>query len=137
MHRKQICSLAHQRKKTECRWPFSARLSHAANTDVESSAARQWSDAHHLGEKFAGAMPRRRSRICKRDFQVISQHILAVTAKAHALCRNIDSHSLFKPGNSFGVHANGNREAFARAPAPFRFAAMRISVGSGALLFFQ
>src|SRR5712692_917422 len=35
------------------------------------------------------------------------------------------------------MNANGNREGLARAPAPFVFAAMRISIGSGALVFFQ
>src|SRR5260370_298120 len=116
---------------------LSAYLFHAANTDVQRNAAREGSHAHHFGEKFGGAVPRRRGRICKRDFQAIPERVLAVTAKAQALGRNINGHGLFKPGNSFRMNANRNRESHPHAAAPFVFAMMRISVGSGALAFFQ
>src|SRR5260370_5599718 len=137
MHSEQIRSLAHRRQKTECRWRFSARLFHAANTDVQRNAALHWGDAHHFGEKFAGAMPGRRSRICKRNFQLISARVLALTAKAHALRRNVDGHSLFKPGNPFRITADRNCEGLAQAASPFVFTTMRISVVIRALLSFQ
>src|SRR5260370_7657776 len=137
MHSEQIRSLAHRRQKTECRWRFSARLFHAANTDVKRNAALHWGDAHHFGEKFAGAMPGRRSRICKRNFQMISGRVLALTAKAHALRRNVDGHSLFKPGNPFRMNADRNCEGLAQAAAPFVFTTIRISVRSTPLLPFQ
>src|SRR5712692_8456090 len=123
-----ICSLAHRRKKTECGWHFSIRLAHAADTDVESNAARHRSDAHNLGEEIASAAPRRRSRLLKGDFQLISQLVFAVTAEAHALRRNVHSHGLFKPGNPLRMHADGNRESLPHATAPFGFVPMDISV---------
>src|ERR1700737_3801944 len=80
---------------------FLARLRHAANADIKGNAPGRRSDAHNLGEEFAGAMPRRRSRILKHDFQVVSWLVLALTAEAHALCRNVDGHGFFKPGDPF------------------------------------
>src|SRR5713226_6262707 len=128
MRRGRIWSLAHRRKKTECGWPFSTRLFHAANTDVEGNTPWHRSEAHHFVEEFAGAMPRRRSRVLKRDFQVIPERVLAVTAKAHALSRNVDGHGLFKPGNPFRMHADGNRECPPHTSAPFGLVTIGTSV---------
>jgi len=72
----------------------------------------------------------------QRDFQAISECVFAMTAKAHALGRYVDGHGLFKPRNSFRMNAHWNRERFPHAASPFVFS-MRVSIGSGALAFFQ
>src|SRR6266853_3884675 len=136
MNSKKIRSLAHRSEKTECRCHFSAHLFHAGNADVQRDAACHGSDTHYFGEEFSSAVPRGRWRIRKRDFQVISECVLAVTAKAHALGRYVDGHGLFKPRNSFRMNAHWNRERFPHAASPFVFS-MRVSIGSGALAFFQ
>ena len=65
---------------------FSIRLFHAADTDVKRGATRHGSDAHNFRDEFPGAVPGCGSWIFKRDFQVLPGRVLALTAKAHALC---------------------------------------------------
>src|SRR6266702_2059368 len=66
-----------------------------------------------------------------------TQRVFALSAKAHALCRNVDGHSLFKPGNSLRMHTDGNRQRPPHTAAPFRFARTGISVGGIVRLLFE
>src|SRR5260370_1202762 len=113
----EISSVEHPGAKTECRQVFLNCLFDPANAHVEGEAVGNRSHAHNHSAKFAAAGPRRGSRICKRDIQMISKLVFAVTAKTHAVRRKVDGHGFFKPVNPPCTHANGQGQ-HTPGPAP-------------------
>src|SRR5260370_20715405 len=60
-----------------------------------------------------------------------------MAAEAHALCRNVDGHRFFKPGNPFRMDADGYGECPPRTVAPFRSVTSGSPVGRSFRPFFE
>src|SRR5260370_23811280 len=133
----EISSVEHPGAKTECRQVFLNCLFDPANAHVEGEAVGNRSHAHNHSAKFAAAGPRRGSRICKRDIQMISKLVFAVTAKTHAVRRKVDGHGFFKPGNPSWTHANGEGKHTPGTAASLRFATVAVAIRNGVRMLFK
>src|SRR5258708_3110910 len=60
-----------------------------------------------------------------------------MAAEAHALCRNVDGHRFFKPGNPFRMDADGYGECPPRPASPFRSLTSGSPVGRSMRPFFE
>src|SRR5580700_1463813 len=113
------------------------KLLHEANADIQGKVIRSGNDADDLGTKFAGAVPKGRCGLLKNNPQIISRCVFAMTAKAQARCRKINSHSFFEPRNHLRTHANGDGQGTTLAAATLGLVEMSIAVRERVRVLFK